>query len=215
VSSWERLIEWCRANAPATYTAIQQPAGLERLHQAQRRTGGWTWPEDVLDFYTNCDGTSRSPAGYLFPGFRPLSIDEVVSWWRDLVIIHIAGDEVRGKVEDLEHYLNQLVANPAPAQAAYYSSLAGTTTGQYIAQWLPVAEDQSSSFLVVDRRPRRGGQYGCVTAIDDVDMDAGEERWRNFDALLESTVAALEGGTAEQVSGLTANVHGGRLVWRR
>lgn len=39
------------------------------------------WPDDLVAFYGSCDGTERTPAGYLFPGYCPDPLSDVGRHW--------------------------------------------------------------------------------------------------------------------------------------
>ncbi|GLW11758.1 hypothetical protein Misp01_68860 [Microtetraspora sp. NBRC 13810] len=215
MDSWDSIVEWCRDNAPNTFSAIRAAKTPDALASAQRRTGGWNWPADVLDFFSRCDGLERTPSGYVFPGFRPLALEEVVAWW-ETFLIGVSDSGAAFAVDaDRAVRLAQLAADPTSKDRNLNAEPAGTPAGRFISPWLPIAEDQSETFLVVDRRTRKGGQYGCVTEIDDVDADATGVRWPDLSSLLSSVETALGTGAPETRTGLRAAVSVGSLVWRR
>ncbi len=197
------LLAWVQREAPATHAAIRPPADEATRWAAERRTGGLPWPADVIDLYTRCDGLERTPSGYLLPGYRPLALDEVVQWWEVMLHAEEGGPQPPDGETARDHFFAQLAANPSVELHQLNAARAGTRTGRFIGPWLPVAEDQSGSFLVVDRR--RGPRRYCVLEMDEVDVDAGGRSWRRLDALFEDVLGRLVSGDVPVI--------GGRLVW--
>lgn len=215
MDTWYRLVRWCEENAPDTFRAIRPPAGHDVLETAQRRTGGWPWPDDVIGFFTRCDGLVRSPAGYLLPGYRPLSLTEVVAEWENQVDrIAAAVSTARiSEFPDPETFYAQVAADSHAHYQTEGISAAGLPAGRFITPWLPVAEDQSGSVLVVDRR--RGERHGCATAVDKVDADFNARSWPSLSSLLAAVAAALDSGTVVEGSRYRPVTRGGELAWVR
>lgn len=101
------------------------------------------------------------------------------------------------------------LANDVTADDPNSAAPAGTEVGVFIPLWLPVAEDQSGSYLMVDRR--RGPLFGCVVVSDKVDGDFGAKRWSSFSALADEAATALE----QKSGGFRVHAAGGRLIWFR
>jgi cell wall assembly regulator SMI1 len=78
--SLHRITAWCNRHAPATAAAIRPPASADVLSTVQATTGR-RWPDDLVAFYGSCDGTERTPAGYLFPGYCPDPLSDVGRHW--------------------------------------------------------------------------------------------------------------------------------------
>ena len=218
VDPWVDIADWCTQHAPKTRAAITALAPLDRRHRAQRATGGWPWPVDVDAFYEWCDGTVRTPEGYLLAGLRPLSVDEVVESWR--INMTTLLPEWPAAVDDVteperELFFAQLAADVGTAAAADSPNHApaGTTAVTFVPAFLPIAEDQSGSYLMVDRRNKR--RYGCVVLFDKVDGDIDEPRWDSLFSLAGETARSLRSGSPVAGTRLRPWAVGGRLTWSR
>ncbi|WP_224389042.1 SMI1/KNR4 family protein [Pseudonocardia sp. ICBG1293] len=210
---WESLAEWCEEHALKTRSAILPPSTSYEISAAQGGTGGILWPEDVLAFYEWRNGLERTPDGYLFPGLRPLRIDEVVANWQSFM--DIAYEDVRPSppprdADSRMTFYGQLavdVIGPECAQPA------GSVTGRFIPSLLPIAEDQNGSYLMIDRRG--GKEFGAAVFYDKVDADLNDApRWKSFLALSRATLQAVISETPEEQTGLTPIALGGRLIWQ-
>ena len=164
--SLHRITAWCNRHAPATAAAIRPPASADVLSTVQATTGR-RWPDDLVAFYGSCDGTERTPAGYLFPGYCPDPLSDVGRHWTRWqtswagVVIALEDDETdqeerrvrralgAGPVTEI-YDLDRLMAEPA-----------GATASRFLPAFVPFAEDQSGDDLFVDTRS--GPQHGCVT----------------------------------------------------
>ena len=207
--AWERIVRWCEECAPATAEAVGAPAAPAAI-AAVEAAFGWRWPADLRAWYAQADGAARTPAGYLLPGARPLPLDEVrehALMWRQVREQVMApgawdaGDPHRaalgGAVED-------------PRDAARLDALpAGTMAGLFLPSFVPVAEDQSGSGLVVDLRA--GAQHGRVTVHDKVEADAWGHGWPSVTALLDAVATALT--TGSPVGFWRPYAVDGRLEW--
>lgn len=213
MSLWNRILQWCAENAPATRAAVLTPLDEDALNTAQRRTGGWNWPEEVLAFFEQCNGLERTPAGYILPGYRPMTLDEVVSWWERLLL-----DARGGKLPEFSSekecytYFAQMANDPTPGSRNLNADRAGSPAGQFISAWLPIAEDQDGNFLVVDRR--RGPKAGCLTEIDKVDVDFEESHWPSLTALLDAVATSLDTGAPVAGSRYMPVASRDRLAWK-
>ncbi len=210
---WVRIKKWCAEYAPITSATIRDPLGEDALHAAQRNSGGYNWPPDVLAFYSQCDGTERSPASYVLPGFRPMTLDEIVTWWGQLVTMNQSLSSAPPTDATARHaHLAQLAATPMVPRN-FNAEPAGSPVGQFIAAWLPIAEDQNGSFLIIDRR--RGANSGCVIEMDKVDFDIGSHRWASLTELLGATADGLESAVPLADTRLSPHALDGQVTWHR
>jgi hypothetical protein len=199
--------------APVTLAAIRVPADETSLNAAQRGTGGWNWPADVLQFYIECDGLDRSPDGILLPGYRPLSLAEIIGTWEMMLsAAKHTGPPPDMSGDDRELFYGQLavplsVDDPSMSQA-------GTPVGVFSAALLPIAEDQSGSFMIVDRR--RGADFGCIAEFDKVDGTLMAAKVANsLDEILLSVEHALSSGGIVREMRQMPKAVGGRVTWSR
>ena len=215
MDAWTRILQWCEQNARKTFDAIREPRGEDDLNTSQRRTGGWNWTHDVIDFYSRCDGLDRTPAGYLFPGFRPLSLAEVVEHWEGGVDqVATTDSDVRpSSFPERDVYYAQVAADSASRYLDLGIAEAGTPAGRFVTPWLPIAEDQSGSFLVADRR--RGGHRGLLIEVDKVDADHNARIWPSLTFLLGAVATALETSSVVAGSRYVPAVVAGELAWTR
>lgn len=188
------------------------------LHTAQRRTGGWNWPDDVIAFFATCDGAERSPEGYVLPRHRPLSLTDVITNWE--MLMSISYDRMPRSFPDEDSrslFFAQLANESTPGVVdgslePNYAK-AGTLAGRFISSWLPVAEDQNGSFLVVDRRV--GPKFGCLIELDKVDADLAGTVWPGLGLVLGAVNDALTNGTSLFGGRDLPSVVGGRITWSR
>lgn len=215
MEAFNQIGEWCKKNAPATFAAINAPLVQSSQWAAQRRSGGWPWPVDVVGLYEWCDGSQRSPDGYLFPGFRPLSLTEIVATWQSFLSITFS-DSKLPEPQDEESVAMTFYqyANDCIAAHPLGNEPAGTTIGSFFPSWLPIAEDQSGSYLMVDRR-KRTRNANSVFVFDEVDADIDAPRWGSFSKLLGSMIRALESGGPVPPLRVRPTVVSGRLEWQR
>ncbi|WP_224392897.1 SMI1/KNR4 family protein [Pseudonocardia sp. ICBG1293] len=216
---WVKIYEWCAENAPETGRAVLPGGPTLELDTAQGRTGGYPWPEDVLAFYEWCNGTLRTPNGYILPGLRPLGVAEIVSSWEEDMISsydHLTAGTSPPSFEESDArgtFFAQLGADAIAAKSFDADKLAGSATGGFIPSLLPVAEDQSGSYLMIDRRG--GKEFGAAVFFDKVDADLNDApRWKSFLALSRATLQAVISETSEEQTGLTPIALGGRLTWQ-
>lgn len=122
---------------------------------------------------------ARTPEGCILPGLRPLSLAEIAEWWQILLISHYLDDNEIGRHDEL--FCAQLAANPPADVLELQKEPAGEPLGRFIGPLLPLAEDQSGSFLVADRR--RGRRRGCLSLLDKVDGTLGAHSWDSWGRL--------------------------------
>jgi cell wall assembly regulator SMI1 len=210
--SWARIVAWCDQYAPETAAAIRPPAGSAALREVEASTNG-RWPEDLRTWYTLMDGTQRTPAGYLLPGYCPLPLHAVRShWsmWRDLLDREAA--EPRDDRRDL--VLRELGGTPESDAvedeiARVESAPAGSIASMFLSSFIPFAEDQSGSDMFVDTRD--GPRSGCVTEFFKGNADFAGPQWASVPAMLADVADSLE--TGRVIRRLRPVVSDQRLHW--
>jgi cell wall assembly regulator SMI1 len=207
-AAWAAIVDWCRAHAPATSAAIRPAADPAAVRAAEELTGA-RWPAELHAWYRLADGTERTPAGYVLPGYRPLPVDELARTWRarQEFAVQAAAAAARrpdpiaaalgGEAED-PYDVNLLQRQPA-----------GTPAGLFLPSFLPIAEDQSGSDLFVDTRP--GLSSGCITEFVKGDADSWGPRWKSVATMLENVADALH--AARSAGPWHPEVDGQRLSW--
>lgn len=219
VESLNRILSWCARHAPHTAQAMTPPAERFELDFAQRRTGGWNWPDDLLEFYARCNGFTRSPAGNILVGYRPLSLGEVVEWWETSMSIALIDTPPGDFPTETERarYFAQLANDPTPGGEPGGRDPnfepAGTPVGHFISSWLPIAEDQSGDFLMIDRRSR--SQFGAVISFDKVDADISGCSWPSLDVLISAVADAMENGTSVREMRRRPVGRDGHVTWAK
>jgi len=218
--SWAGIAAWLKANAPATANAIRPPAP-ERLIRSLE--GPHRWPGGLRALYQQTDGAERSTAGYIFPRYRPLPLEEAESTRQMLLGIEAQVGEAAnaGFERELSSplYRNLRAMVPGGAQlpepqkpydpAKAEADDAGTRASMFISPFLPIAEDGSGDFLFVDLRG--GRQHGCVGEYFKGDADWRPAIWPSVDALLAETLTSLE--TGQPVFSSQHSVVNGSLTW--
>lgn len=215
---WQQIETWCQEHAPETAATIRAPADNEVFNWAHSCTAPMTWPDPLWAFYAWCDGAERAPAGCLWPGFRPLSLVELVETWRELMRAWFPDTSPSPSTpeDDLGRAFGQQAIDlhvVDPELDRLYRAPAGTAIHTFIPALLPVAEDQSGSLLVCDRRPKPRSHRGAIAVFDRVDGYVQDAPWRNLTALASATATALRTGNV--VAGTRSHpvALGGRLTW--
>jgi cell wall assembly regulator SMI1 len=222
--SWARIAGWLHDNAPETANAIRPPAPepLIRSLQGEAPDG---WPAGLSTLYRLADGAERSTAGYIYPGYRPLPLEEAGRTRRMLLSIEAqigaAANAEFEREQDSPLYRNLRAfrppgsAVPLPEPQKPYDPAraeaddAGTRASMFISPFLPIAEDGSGDFLFVDLRG--GRQHGCVGEYFKGDADWRPAIWPSVEALLDETLASLETGQA--ALSRKRRVVNGALTW--
>lgn len=129
----------------------------------------------------------------------------------DGVTPDFSSEEERGR-----HYA-QLANDPTPdldlGELDPNFARAGTAAGRFVSSFLPIAEDQSGSYLMADRRA--GMDFGRIFSFDKVDADVGGSWWPNLQQLLTAVADSLDAGSAVPGMHWIPVASGGRIVWRR
>jgi cell wall assembly regulator SMI1 len=193
--AWVDIVRWCRSNAPATAAAIRPPADGATRRRAVAATSG-RWPDDLWRWYQLADGTERTPDGYLLPSYCPMPLYAVMSHWVMWV--------------DIGRDLRAWAGDPGDAVARLQTEPAATAAGMFLPSFVPIAEDQSGSDLIVDTR--HGEAHGCVTEYDKTDADNSGPRWPSVTAMLTDVAEALH--ATSPIGYWQPEVEDGRLNWR-
>ncbi|GGO00046.1 hypothetical protein GCM10011610_68610 [Nocardia rhizosphaerihabitans] len=106
----------------------------------------------------------------MVPGFVPLPIDRVASWWESMTRTWASWSEEFG----------YLAAEPA-----------GTTTFHYISAYIPFAENGSGELLFLDTR--HGRHHGGVGHFAGDAADQCVRLWPSLRSALDDVVSSLEG----------------------
>jgi cell wall assembly regulator SMI1 len=64
--SWNEIVGWCAAHAPATAAVLQAPADEAAVADAQAATEV-VWPEELVAWLRMSDGADRSLEGDVIP----------------------------------------------------------------------------------------------------------------------------------------------------
>ncbi|PTT59017.1 hypothetical protein DBR22_22435 [Arthrobacter sp. HMWF013] len=222
--SWAGIAAWLKANAPVTANAIRPPAPgtLIRSLQGEAPNG---WPGELSTLYRLADGAERSTAGYIYPRYRPLPLEEVGRTRQMLLGIEAQVGEAANAAFEREqnsplyrnlrmlHQAGSGVPLPEPQKpydpAKAEADDAGTRASFFISPFLPIAEDGSGDFLFVDLRG--GRQHGCVGEYFKGDADWRPAIWPSVEALLEDILSSLESG--RPVFSSRPSVVNGSLTW--
>lgn len=205
-------MRWCSEQAPSTASAIRPPQSEDVLWESYGATGGISWPSDVVAFYQWCDGTERTPEGYLFPGFRPLHVTEVAEVWQMFMVTEFSEAQRATSLTGMPRSAAfSEIAAEVSGSLEESSAKAGTEAGRFLPSLLPVAEDQSGSYLMTDGRlgPRRG----TIFVYDRDEADYNARRWRNLGALCVKVHEAMVKDSVVSGSRYRPTALGGRLEW--
>jgi cell wall assembly regulator SMI1 len=191
--SWAEIVAWCRQYAPNTANAIRAPANPAVLREVQASTID-EWPEDLHVWYTLMDGTQRSPAGYVLPGYCPMPLDAVRSQWSRWrkSLEAIAASPPDEASERRLHALGGVPERTVDAIARVESEPAGSVASVFLSSFIPIAEDQSGSDMFVDTRT--GPLYGCVTEFFKGNADFAGPVWSSVSAMLADVADGLRAG---------------------
>lgn len=173
--SWAGIAAWLNANAPETANAVRPPAPEPLIRSLERHAPNG-WPDGLSTLYRLADGAERSTAGYIYPRYRPLPLEEAEGTRQMLLGIEAQvgaaanADFEREQNSPLYRNLRAVqqagsgVPLPEPQRpydpAKAEADDAGARASMFIPPFLPIAEDGSGDFLFVDLR---GGRlHGCV-----------------------------------------------------
>lgn len=191
---WARLLSWCDANAPVTAAGLNPPAEPQTVRDAEIATGT-TWTPELREWFALHNGSDHGRAfPQVLPGYRPMTLAELVRDWRSLVGIWAGPTTEMEKIEG-----RRLLADPA-----------GTTAFTYVSSYIPIAADSTRCRLVVDTRD--GDDAGCVVGFaSDDGVDEGTMRWPSIGAMLQDVADSLE--TNRPCKGWVPYVEDSELYW--
>lgn len=222
--SWAGINAWLKTNAPETANTIRPPAPepLIRSMEAEAPNG---WPGGLSMLYRLVDGAERSTAGYVYPRYRPLPLEEAKRTRQMLLGIEAqvgaAANAGFEREQNSPLYRNLRAVHqsgsgvPLPEPQKPYDPAkaeaddAGTRASSFISPFLPIAEDGSGDFLFVDLRG--GRQHGCVSEYFKGEADWRPAIWPSVEALLAETLSSLESG--RRVFSSKPTVVNGSLTW--
>ena len=217
--NWLDIARWLQENAPETAASLRSPADLAAFAAAEE--GFPDVPVQLQETYALFDGTERTPAGYLYPMFRPLSAREAISEWRMLTGIwrEAAREEereIRQRLRDPQ-YLNLMKAGggSVPEPDNPYDPLrlgkqaAGTPSHVFLPAFIPIAENMSGDYLFVDTR--QGTAHGSIRQYWKEEADCGPTLWDSPAGLFQDLGRSLR--TGEPLGYGAPAVRAGGLVW--
>lgn len=173
---WARIVSWLNINAPVTARTIR-PSAPDPLIRSLEQAAENDWSRDLSILYRLFDGAEPLTAGYIFPRYRPLPLEEAEETRQMMLGIWAqVGADMNEEFERQQSsplHLNLRAAHeaysrvPVPEPHKPYDPAgaeadeAGTRTFMYISPFLPIADDYAGDFLFVDLRA--GRQHGCVS----------------------------------------------------
>lgn len=217
---WTGIANWLNVNAPATARTIRPPAPEALIRSFEEGA-----PNELSTLYHLFDGAELSTAGYIFPNYRPLPLEEAEKKRQMMLDIWAqVGEEANAALEREKRsplYLNLRAAReaydgaPTPEPHKPYDPAgaeaeeAGTKASMFISSFLPIADDNAGDFLFVDLR--KGRQNGCVSEYFKEEADWRPAIWPSIDALLEETLTSLR--TGRPGFSFVPSVMNGSLNW--
>lgn len=113
---WTGIANWLNVNAPATARTIRAPAP-EALIRSFEEGAPNGWPNELSALYHLFDGAELSTAGYIFPNYRPLPLEEAEKMRQLMLDIWAqVGEEANATLERKKRsplYLNLQAAREA------------------------------------------------------------------------------------------------------
>jgi cell wall assembly regulator SMI1 len=193
---WERVVAWCRADAPVTAAALHRAVDDVTLAAAQQETGQ-AWPDDLVAVLKVSDGADRAIAAAVIPPcFIPSPVARIQADWH--LMTGISRDI--GDPDEL---------------AVMVASEAGSSSPYFLRSWIPIADDTAGNLLFVDLRP--GELQGSVSCWWRDDGFHQQPTWSGVARMAGEIADALEDGlwvpddTGER--DLKPVVHDGVLGW--
>ncbi|WP_432042002.1 SMI1/KNR4 family protein [Streptomyces cadmiisoli] len=182
-TSWARIDAWLQRYAPATFAQLAPPADPYEYDQAQREMG-LSFPAGLLESLSCHNGAE--PYSTVLPQETPLSVTEIVEFWRmRIAVIDGEGEPEDSLDDDGEHWWHRL--------------------------WIPWAAIDGDA-QVIDMRPGPGqGRIGLAPKDDNGAFD-GDWGWPSLETYLFQVAEALELGepVGDSVPHLKPN---GELCW--
>ncbi|PNY37346.1 hypothetical protein C2E31_08260 [Rhodopirellula baltica] len=153
--SWDKIIVWLQANAPAKSLVISGPATATLIDEVASQLG-IDFPVELAEFYQLLDGAEScaafpSPDDYDDMAFTPMPLNEIISDWesqKELVEV--------GQFDD---------CTP--------QSDTGIIDEWWNVGWIPFASNGGGDYLCIDTAPTRDGKKGQVISHS---HESGEHR---------------------------------------
>lgn len=176
---WHRLHQTIdlQGGNPHVWPMLVRPAAHgDAIGQAEGATAG-PWPRELHEWFTLHNGGGDID---LLPAMTLLSLDQLVRMhqiqrdiWADLA----------AEDPDLDH--EQIIADNTPSPA-------GSEAGQFLLQYIPIAE-RDGTLLVCDIRP--GRQHGCITEFGKDTADAYPPEWISVSAMITDLTDSIANHT--------------------
>ena len=147
VTLWETIKTWYAEHLPEVLGSLNpgvSESALAELEDELGREVGQRLPQSLRDIYLQNNGQQSGATGGMFFGLEFLSLEGVVTNWRDWK--NIAGDSLYDNLSE------NSVSHPPEAIRAAYAN----------AGWIPFAYDWSSNHIGIDLSPGPVGQVGQI-----------------------------------------------------
>ncbi|SUE27757.1 Uncharacterised protein [Nocardia farcinica] len=174
---WTRLHDTIVAGSPDAWAQLVRPAARPQAEvDAERRTGV-EWPAELRGWFSLHDGGGSAD---LLPGMTLLGLEQMID-------VHAMQCEIWADLaaEDPD------LANGRTLDA-YAQAPASSEVGQFIPQFIPIAE-RDGIMLICDTRP--GPLQGCVTEFGKDTADAYPPTWSSLSAMLADLTNSIATGS--------------------
>lgn len=173
---WAYLRDAIVAGSPDAWAQlVRPPAGPQAEVDAEQRTGV-EWPAELREWFSMHDGGGPVE---LLPGMTLLGLDQMLD-------IHAMQCEIWADLaaEDPD------LGNGGTADT-YAQAPASSETGQFIPQFIPIAE-RDGTMLICDTR--HGPLQGCVTEFGKDTADNYRPTWSSLSAMLADLTNSIAAG---------------------
>ncbi|WP_218718077.1 SMI1/KNR4 family protein [Nocardia sp. MH4] len=180
-AQWARLRDTIVAGSPDTWVQLVRPAAQPRaVVDAEQRTGV-EWPAELREWFFLHDGGG---AAELLPSMTLLGLDHMID-------IHAMQCEIWADLaaEDPD------LGNGRTSPDAYAQAPASSEAGQFIPQFIPIAE-RDGTMLICDTRS--GPLQGCITEFGKDTADDYPPTWASLSAMLADLTNSIASGAPFQ-----------------
>jgi cell wall assembly regulator SMI1 len=139
---WNNLLSAAQKAKPSIVIKLKDAGTIENIHSLELLIGKKI-PQDFIDAYLIADGSAEGSVR-LFNGLSLLSIAEIVQLWQAMKEIKASGAFIKDGKEIL-----------ADADSAIKSDW-------WNEGWLPITDNMSGDYTVLDLAPTEEGTYGQV-----------------------------------------------------
>ena len=138
LSNWNRYVRWLEKNAPELMKSLQKGATDEQFETAEKALG-ISLPDDLKALYRVNNGQD-SEGGYLFDGYRLLSLEDMVDEWTVWKNLLDSGEfkETKSEPDD------------------------GVSSDWWHPKWIPITSMDSGDHHCLDLAPTQGGESGQI-----------------------------------------------------